>query len=57
VSIEDISEFVTEQRQHVIAKNYDALLTPSEYAYEVSNLETVKRLQLSTRHDPEIASP
>lgn len=47
VDIEDISEFVAEQRQHVIAQNYDALLTPSEYAYEVSNLETAKRLQLS----------
>jgi Domain of unknown function (DUF4291) len=47
VSIEDISEFVAEQRQHVFAKNYDALLTPSESAYEVRHLETVKRLQLS----------
>lgn len=47
INIEDVSEFVAEQRQHVIAKNYDALLTPSEYAYEVNNLETVKRLQLS----------
>lgn len=47
INIEDVSEFVAEQRQHVIAKNYDALLTPSEYVYEVNNLETVKKLQLS----------
>jgi hypothetical protein len=46
VSIEDISEFVSEQRQHVVSKNYDALLTPSECVYVVSNTETIKRLQL-----------
>jgi hypothetical protein len=54
VNIEDISEFVTEQRQHVISKNYDALLTPSECAYEVNNLETAKRLQLSTLDDAKL---
>jgi hypothetical protein len=47
VSIEDISEFVTEQQQHVISQNYDALFTPSEDTYEVTNLEIVRRLQLS----------
>jgi hypothetical protein len=46
ISIEDISEFVSEQRQHVISKNYDALLVPSECVYVVSNTETIKRLQL-----------
>lgn len=46
VSIEDISEFVAEQRQHVLSKNYDALCTPSEYAYEVDS-ETAQRLQLT----------
>jgi hypothetical protein len=46
ISIEDVSEFVSEQRQHVISKNYDALLMPSECAYVVSNTETIKRLQL-----------
>jgi hypothetical protein len=51
IKIEDISEFVAEQRQHIIAKNYNALLTPSEYAYEVNNLETVKRLQLSALNE------
>jgi hypothetical protein len=47
VSIEDISEFVSEQRNHVITKNYDALLTPSESGYEVRNLEIIRKLQLS----------
>jgi Domain of unknown function (DUF4291) len=47
VSIEDISEFVAQQRENVSSKNYDALLTPSEHPYQVGNLETVKRLQLS----------
>ncbi|WP_231663973.1 DUF4291 family protein [Pseudanabaena sp. 'Roaring Creek'] len=51
VNIEDISEFVAEQRQHVIAKNYDMLLTPSEYAYKVSDLETAKKLQLSESNE------
>jgi hypothetical protein len=46
VSIEDISEFVAEQRQHVISQNYDALFTPSECAYEVTNPETARKLQL-----------
>lgn len=57
VNIEDISEFVTEQRQHVISKNYDALFTPSECAYEVNNLETAKRLQLSTLDDIDTPNP
>ena len=47
VDIEDISEFVTEQRQHLVANNYDKLLTPSEYVYEVSKPEIAKKLQLS----------
>jgi Domain of unknown function (DUF4291) len=46
ISIEDISEFVSEQRQHVVSKNYDALLIPRECVYEVSDPETLKRLQL-----------
>lgn len=50
VSIEDISDFVAEQRQHVITENYDQLLTPSESAYRVCNIETARRLQLSD-HD------
>jgi Domain of unknown function (DUF4291) len=47
VSIEDISEFVAEQRQYVITQNYDSLLTPSENPYLVSDAEVVQKLQLS----------
>ncbi len=51
VSIEDISEFVAEQRQHAITHNYDALITPSEYAYEVSNPDIAQRLELSVLNE------
>lgn len=47
LGIEDISEFVAEQRQHVIAGDYDALQTPSEREYEVTHAETARHLQLS----------
>jgi Domain of unknown function (DUF4291) len=47
ISIEDISEFVEEQRQHVITQNYDSLLTPSEKPYLVGNAEIAEILQLS----------
>jgi Domain of unknown function (DUF4291) len=47
VSIEDISEFVAQQRPHMMSENYDALLTPSECAYEVAEPEVTRRLQLS----------
>jgi hypothetical protein len=47
VSIEDISEFVAEQRQYVITQNYNSLLTPSENPYLVSDAEVLQKLQLS----------
>ncbi len=47
VSIEDISEFVTKQRQHVSAQNQDRLMTPSESPYPVNDSTTVQKLQLS----------
>jgi Domain of unknown function (DUF4291) len=47
ISIEDISEFVEEQRQYVITQNYDSLLTPSEKPYLVSDSEIAQKLQLS----------
>jgi Domain of unknown function (DUF4291) len=46
ISIEDISAFVAEQRQNLGEKNQEAFLTPSESVYEVSDPETVKRLQI-----------
>jgi hypothetical protein len=47
VSIEDISAFVAEQHQHVIAGNYDELLTPNETIYAVENCDVADRLQLT----------
>ncbi|MBW4690248.1 MAG: DUF4291 domain-containing protein [Lyngbya sp. HA4199-MV5] len=46
VSIEDISEFVAEQRQNLGEKNQEAFLTPSESVYEVSDPETARRIQV-----------
>jgi hypothetical protein len=43
IDIEDISAFVTEQRQHVITQNYETLLTPSECIYEISNFQSDKQ--------------
>jgi Domain of unknown function (DUF4291) len=47
VSIEDISDFVAEQRQHVITQNYDFLITPSEKPYLVNDSAIAQKLQLS----------
>lgn len=53
VSIEDISEFVSQQRQHVLDKNYDALVTPTEHEYKVAEVETARKLQLSSQQGVE----
>jgi Domain of unknown function (DUF4291) len=47
IGIEDISEFVAAQRQHVISQNYELLMTPSESIYPVSDLRTAQKLQLA----------
>jgi hypothetical protein len=47
LEIQDISEFVAEQRQYAIAKNYKSLLIPKEQPYPVPDPETAKKLQLS----------
>ena len=46
LDITDISEFVRQQRQHAIARNYDLLLLPYEAVYPIEDPETVKRLKL-----------
>ncbi|ABW27077.1 DUF4291 domain-containing protein [Acaryochloris marina] len=46
LDIEDISDFVADQRQHVVSGNYEALLTPAEAPYPVSDLKTAHRLQV-----------
>jgi Domain of unknown function (DUF4291) len=47
VSIEDISAFVADQHQHVVAGNYGELQTPKESIYVVENREVADRLQLT----------
>lgn len=46
INIEDISEFVQEQRQN-LKEGMANLLTPSEEVYPITNSDTAKRLQIS----------
>jgi hypothetical protein len=46
VGIEDISEFVRSQHEHVLAGRIDRLLTPRETVYSVGTQETAARLGL-----------
>lgn len=50
VRIEDITDFVREQHQHVLAREYDKLLTPREQVYPVENQVVAERLGLSTEN-------
>ncbi len=50
LGIEDISEFVTEQRANAKAP-YDRLVTPREDVYPVADIEVVARLGLSRPDD------
>jgi hypothetical protein len=47
LGIEDVSEFVSEQYQHVLSKEYDLLMTPSERVYPVEAEALRRRLQLA----------
>ena len=44
--IEDISEFVKEQRGYVVAKQLDKLLVPEEKPYVISDIGLAERLKL-----------
>ncbi len=46
ISIEDISDFVAEQRQHVASGTYKSLLTPSESPYPGAGQDTAQKLQI-----------
>jgi len=48
VSIEDISEFVQQQYQHVQSSNWTELVTPHEAVYPVQQSSVVHKLGLST---------
>jgi hypothetical protein len=42
MGIEDLSPFVAEQRQHVLARHYDLLVTrPRDDVYPVTALDTI----------------
>jgi hypothetical protein len=47
VSIEDISEFVQQQYQHVQAGDWTRLITPHELVYSVKQSDIAKKLELS----------
>ena len=47
VEIEDISQFVAEQHQYVLAKDYDRLITPAEQPYPVKSDLVRQRLQMA----------
>lgn len=47
VSIEDVSEFVAEQRANAQAKSFVNLLTPREGIYRISDLEVAMRLGIN----------
>jgi hypothetical protein len=47
VHIEDVSDFVREQYEHVQAKAYEKLITPRETIYPVANPEIASRLGLA----------
>ena len=46
IEIEDVSDFVAEQRQHVLSKALDRLQTPRERVYPVREASTANLLQL-----------
>ncbi len=46
LDITDISDFVAEQRHHMLSQNYADLLVPYEDVYSVDNPETAARLRL-----------
>ncbi len=47
VSIEDITDFVHEQHQYVLAGQLDRLLTPMESIYPITDLNLQKRLNIT----------
>jgi hypothetical protein len=47
VGIEDISNFVAEQRAHVLRGDYDQLQTPREDVYTVDDVVVAQKVGLS----------
>ncbi|WP_420320862.1 DUF4291 domain-containing protein [Flagellimonas sp.] len=46
IEIEDITEFIQQQREYVVNKNLERLMVPIETPYVPNNIETSKRLNL-----------
>jgi hypothetical protein len=46
VDIEDVSDFVAAQREHVVSKQYEQLMTPTEHVYPVADPQVVLKLGL-----------
>lgn len=46
LEIEDISAYVNEQYQHILANKLDSLILPSEAPYMPKDIEVVKRLRI-----------
>jgi hypothetical protein len=49
VGIEDVSDFVASQRPHAYAGDYEALVTPREEVYPVTEEAVARRIQVSPR--------
>jgi hypothetical protein len=47
IGIEDISDFVHEQRQYAQAHAYEQLMTPRELVYPVADAAVASRLDLT----------
>ena len=50
LEIEDISDFVAQQREHVINENYAALNIPTESIYPVTDREVIDNLKLTKKY-------
>lgn len=46
--IEDITDFVREQHQHVLARDHEQLLVPREAVYPVTDAELIRRLDMGS---------
>ena len=55
LDIEDITDFVREQRPRAAGAPYDRLVTPRETLYRVDDPTTVHRLGLAANEAPEYA--
>ena len=50
VGIEDVSDLVREQREHVLAGRFDRLVTPREEVYPVADAGVARRLGVDAFH-------